>query len=81
MTSHTAASSRKRPANVSINQDLLQRARHHGINLSQALEGALTDLIRDKEREGWLRENRAAIEAHNRRVEQEGVFSDGRRTF
>lgn len=81
MTSRNAASSRKRPANVSINNDLLDKARRHGINLSRALEDRLAELIREKERENWLRENRAAIEAYNRRIEREGVFSDGLRTF
>lgn len=77
----SGASGRKRPANVSLNNDLLHQARRFGINLSQALEDRLIELIREKEREHWLRENRAAIEAHNRRVERDGIFSDGLRTF
>jgi post-segregation antitoxin (ccd killing protein) len=32
--------------------------------------------------EAWLEENRSAIEAYNRMIEQDGfVFSDGARTF
>ena len=81
MTSGSAASSRKRPANVTIKNELLDKARRHGINLSQALEARLVELIREKEREAWLRENREAIEAHNQRIEREGAFSDGLRTF
>jgi antitoxin CcdA len=41
----------------------------------------LVELLREKERENWLQENRAAIETHNRRIEQEGAFSEGLRTF
>jgi antitoxin CcdA len=81
MTSRNAASSRKRAANVSISNELLHQARSHGINLSQALEERLAELISEKERENWLRENRIAIEAYNRRIERDGVFSDGLRTF
>jgi antitoxin CcdA len=81
MSNRPNAASRKRAANVSINDELLTQARRHGINLSQALEERLAELIREKERDSWLRENRAAIEAYNRRIEQEGAFSDGLRTF
>lgn len=81
MPNRANAGSRKRATNVSIKGELLTQARRHGINLSQALEDRVAELIRDKERESWLRENRAAIEAHNRRIEEEGAFSDGLRTF
>ena len=71
----------KRPANVTVRADLLDKARQLEINLSRALEERLVELIRQKERDAWLERNRAAIDAYNRRVEREGVFSDGVRTF
>jgi antitoxin CcdA len=71
----------KRPANVSVRADLLDQARRHDINLSRALEDRLVELVREKERDAWLVRNRAAIEAYNRRVERDGVFSKGLRTF
>jgi antitoxin CcdA len=81
MSFHTPAARLKRPANVSIRSDLLEKARLHEINLSRALEERLDELIRQKERDAWLERNRAAIEAYNERVEREGAFSDGLRTF
>jgi len=81
MNSRTPAARLKRPTNVSIRSDLLEKARLHEINLSRALEERLDELIRQKERDAWLERNRAAIEACNERVEREGVFSDGLRTF
>jgi antitoxin CcdA len=81
MDPRSPAARLKRPASVSIRADLLKTARRHGINLSRALEERLVDLIRQKERDAWLERNRAAIEAYNKRVEREGVFSDGLRTF
>ena len=81
MDPRSPAARLKRPANVSIRADLLETARRHGIDLSRALEERLVDLIRQKERDAWLERNRAAIEAYNERVEREGVFSDGLRTF
>lgn len=71
----------KRPANVSVRADLLEQARRHDINLSRALEDRLVELLREKERDAWLARNRTAIEAYNKRVERNGVFSDGMRSF
>jgi antitoxin CcdA len=71
----------KRPTNVSVSAELLDKARSLGINLSQTLESGLRETIRKKERESWLRENRAAIDAYNARVERDGVWSDRLRSF
>lgn len=71
----------KRAANVSVRSDLLEQARRHDINLSRALEERLVELLREKQRDAWLSRNRAAIDAYNKRVERDGVFSDGLRSF
>jgi antitoxin CcdA len=71
----------KRAANVSVRSDLLEQARRHDINLSRALEERLVELLREKQRAAWLLRNRAAIDAYNKRVERDGVFSDGLRSF
>jgi antitoxin CcdA len=75
------SSSAKKAANLSIRTDLLEEARAFKINLSQTLEAALlVELKKEKERR-WLEENRAAIDAYNRHVEEHGLFSDRFRTF
>jgi len=71
----------KRPANLSINADLLAKARDLKINLSATLEQALVEVLRQRQREQWLAENQAAIDAYNQQVEAQGVFSDGLRSF
>lgn len=71
----------KRPANVSINSDLLQQAKEHHINLSQALELRLAELLREERRRQWQEENKEAVEDYNRRIGARGVFSDGLRQF
>jgi len=71
----------KKPTNLSINSDLLQQAKEHHINLSQALEVRLTEILRDEKRRSWLEENREALEAYNQRIETQGPFSDGLRQF
>lgn len=76
-----AARRRKKAANLSVDEDLLQQARRLKLNLSQVLEAGLADAIRQHESAEWLRKNRAALEAYNEHVEKHGVFSDGLRSF
>jgi len=71
----------KRSANLSVNSDLLDKAKESGINLSATLEQALAEALKNKQREQWLTENRAAINAYNDHVEIHGVFSDDLRSF
>lgn len=75
------ANAPKKPANLNINSDLLQQAKEHHINLSQALELRLAEILRDEKRRRWMEENREAVEEYNRRIETNGVFSDGIRQF
>lgn len=71
----------KKSANLSINADLLQKAKLLNINLSQTLEQHLIEIVRQAQRDQWLAENRSALEEYNRRIEKHGVFSDGLRRF
>jgi antitoxin CcdA len=71
----------KKAANLSVRADLLEEARARKINLSQTLETALAaELKRQREAE-WLEQNKAAIEAYNRHIERDGLWSDGLRLF
>lgn len=72
---------RKQPANLTVNSDLLAKARALDINLSATLEKALADSLRQRQRQQWLDENRDAISAYNDEVERDGTFSDGLRGF
>lgn len=71
----------KQSANLSVNRDLLQKAKKLDINLSATLERALADALREKQRAAWLAENEQAIAAYNDHVDKHGVFSDGLRSF
>lgn len=71
----------KKSTNLSINSDLLRQAKERHINLSQALELRLAELLREEKRRMWQEENREAIEHYNRRIGAVGVFSDGLRHF
>ena len=71
----------KKPTNVSINSDLLAKAKELKINLSATLESALVDLVNAKLRELWKKENQSAIAAYNQMVEERGTFGDDTRAF
>lgn len=71
----------KKACNLSINSDLLRQARELGINLSQALEEEIARRVREARAKAWAEENREAIEARNRWVEEKGLWSDGLRMF
>ncbi|OGU08423.1 MAG: acetoacetyl-CoA synthase [Geobacteraceae bacterium GWC2_58_44] len=71
----------KKSANLSINGDLLRRAKEEHINLSQTLESSLTEALRNKKRQEWLANNKEAIAEYSRFVEENGIFSDTLRSF
>ena len=71
----------KKAANLSINRDLLDKAKALNINLSATLEESLRHKIRAAEGERWRQENKSAIEAYNDFVAEHGLFSDSFRKF
>lgn len=81
MNERTYAATRKRAAKLSINADLLYRAKGLGINLSQTLEERLIELVKKAEARDWLSCHRRAINTYNERIEREGGWSDGLRGF
>ena len=81
LTKTRGARARKKAANLSVNQGLLQQARDLNLNLSQVFEASLNEAVRQRQREEWLRKNRTAVQAYNEHIEKDGVFSDGLRSF
>ncbi|VAW54617.1 hypothetical protein MNBD_GAMMA06-497 [hydrothermal vent metagenome] len=69
----------KKPTNLSINSDLLAKAKGLKINLSAALETALEAKVRLSAREEWLKENKKALASLNELAENNGLFSDSYR--
>lgn len=74
-------SAQKRPVNLTVNRDLLRRAKAYGIDLSAVLETALAEEVSRKAREHWRDGNVGAIATYNDHVDQSGVFPDGLRSF
>ena len=71
----------KRATNISVNSDLIKKAKEYRINLSKTLESELEKIIRKKAEEAWLDETKEAAEAYNRRIEKYGTFGDSVRRF
>lgn len=74
-------SASKKATNLSINSDLLSRARKLNINLSATLEHALESELRKSERDNWLNNNKKAISELNELADKNGLFSDAYRNF
>ena len=71
----------KKSANLSVNSDLLKKAKGLNINLSATLEHALIQQVKKVERDTWLKENKQAINSLNDLSEENGLFSDSYRNF
>jgi len=71
----------KKPTNLTINSDLLNKAKELKINISSVLEHALAERVTQSERDTWLRKNADSISSYNEQVNKFGLFSDGIRTF
>ncbi len=72
LTSANVPRRRKKATKLSIDRDLLHRARRLELDLSQTVEAALTEAIRRHERAQWLEKNRAALDAYNEHVDKQG---------
>ena len=71
----------KKATNLSINSDLLTKARKLNINLSATLEHALEEELRKAEQASWREENKQAIDELNKLADKNGLFSDAYRKF
>lgn len=71
----------KKATNLSVNSDLLDKAKKMKINLSATFENALTEVIKEKQKELWIQSNKASIKAYNEHVDKNGVFGKNTRSF
>lgn len=71
----------RKAVNLKIDAGLIQEAKALDINLSREFEAHLAEVVRLRKQAKWLTENREALDAYNAHIEQDGVFSDGLRSF
>ena len=67
---------KKRAVNLFVDTELLDSARRRQVNLSDTLEQRLRASVKAETEKRWLVDNRAALEAYNRRVAEHGLLSD-----
>ena len=64
----------KKATNISINSDLIEKAKAYKINLSKTLEQELDSILRKKVEERWLEETQDAVNSYNRHIAKNGTF-------
>jgi len=69
----TSAESQKRPVNLSINSQTLDRAKKLGMNLSKTVDAFLQEEVKRRYWEKWRDDNKDAFAAHNERIRREGL--------
>lgn len=72
---------KKKATNVSINADLLEKAKKCNINLSATLERSLEQILLKNEKQKWEQVNKEALKNYNDNLKLSGVFSDSLRSF
>lgn len=63
----------RKPANLTMDADLIAEARAYGVNLSRAAEDGLRAAVKAAKADEWRRENGAAVESANAWVEAKGL--------
>ena len=71
----------KKATNITLSADVLIEAKALGINLSQACDQFLRELVRTERQRRWLADHAEFISAYNRGVETEGLPLDEWRGF
>lgn len=65
---------KRRPVNLTVNEDILKEAKELKLNTSQAAEDGIATAVKKAKETAWLEENRTGIEAHNKRVREHGLY-------
>lgn len=67
--------------NLTLDEALVAQAKAVGVNLSAVAEEAIRFQTRAEESRRWIEQNRSALEAKAKLVEEQGLWSDGLRQF
>ncbi len=64
--------SKRRPVNLTIREDVLSEAKSLKLNASKAAEAGIINAVREARAEEWLEANKLALQAHNKRIIKDG---------
>lgn len=71
----------RKATNLSIDSTLVEEARALDVNLSQAAEAGVREAVRAAKADKWMRENRDALLAYNKWIEENGLPLEEYRQF
>lgn len=71
----------KKPVNITLSSDVLTEAKALGINISQACDQFLRELVREQRELRWQQDYADFIAVYNQSVNAEGLPLDQWRTF
>ena len=71
----------KKATNITLSADVLNEAKALGINISQACDQFLRELVTSEQERRWQADNAEFIAVYNAGVEREGLPLDAWRSF
>jgi antitoxin CcdA len=75
MHTHSEQSlSKRRPVNLTIREDVLIEAKSFKLNASKAAEAGIINAVKEAKSKEWLETNKQALQAHNKRIAEEGTL-------
>ncbi|NOV32472.1 type II toxin-antitoxin system CcdA family antitoxin [Methylomonas sp. ZR1] len=74
-------SATKKATNITLSADVLAEAKALNINISQACDRYLRELVRGERERRWQQEHAEFIAAYNQTIEQDGLPLDEWRSF
>ncbi|WP_321940172.1 MULTISPECIES: type II toxin-antitoxin system CcdA family antitoxin [unclassified Paraburkholderia] len=78
---HAPSKVTRKPTNVSLPTDLLERARELNVNVSRASERGLREEVQAAEARAWAERNADFIAEMNARIERDGLPLEEYRMF
>jgi antitoxin CcdA len=70
----TRGDTRKQTINLSIQKAIINQAKELELNISRNAEKGIKEAIKQERSKRWKQENKAAIHAHNKRVNKQGLL-------
>jgi antitoxin CcdA len=77
----TPVATPKKATNITLSADVLNEAKALGINISQACDKFLRELVTREQEQRWQADHAEFIAAYNAGVERDGLPLDAWRTF
>jgi antitoxin CcdA len=74
MQIYSEETTKRRPVNLTIREDVLKEAKELNLNTSKAAETGILSAIKKAQEDLWLEQNQKAIKAYNQDIENRGLL-------